>query len=68
MKIEEWEKKKELSRAKYDAALTDITGYNARYMEDMTEVSTEPYDVALSVSRVVLHGCRSGCRLASILI
>jgi len=38
MKIEEWENKRDLSRTKYEGALQDITDYNARYMEDMTEV------------------------------
>ncbi|XP_067931634.1 protein kinase C and casein kinase substrate in neurons protein 1-like isoform X3 [Watersipora subatra] len=38
LKIEEWENKRDLSRNKYEVALQDITDYNARYMEDMTEV------------------------------
>ncbi|KAF6036014.1 Synd [Bugula neritina] len=38
LKIDEWENKRDLSRSKYEGALQDITDYNARYMEDMSEV------------------------------
>ena len=38
-KAEKCRRDVEVSKDKYEAALNDINSYNAKYMEDMTEVS-----------------------------
>ena len=38
-KVEKNRKEVETTRGKYEAALSDLNGYNAKYMEDMTDVS-----------------------------
>ena len=37
-RVEKNRKEEEATRGKYDAALRDLNAYNAKYMEDMTEV------------------------------
>lgn len=37
-KINEWEQKKDGCQDKYEKTLQEVTDYNARYMEDMSEV------------------------------
>ena len=37
-RVEKNRKEVEATRGKYDAALSDLNAYNAKYMEDMTEV------------------------------
>ena len=37
-RVERNRKEVEVTRGKYDSALSDLNAYNAKYMEDMTEV------------------------------
>ena len=39
-KLRKCQQEVEVTREKYQACLNDLNGYNAKYIEDMTEVST----------------------------